>query len=57
MIYHYFVQEFLRDYKEFRYCIADYDMRLGSIFGLAFDDCPGCESAFKVGVSKPYVVL
>ena len=42
------VQAFLSDYKSFKEKIADMELRLGFVVCQAFDDCPGCESAFKV---------
>lgn len=42
------VQAFLSDYTSFKEKIADMELRLGFIVCQAFDDCPGCESAFKV---------
>ena len=42
------LQAFLSDYKSFKDKIADMELRLGFIVCQAFDDCHGCESAFKV---------
>ena len=36
------------DMAHFRERIAEFDCRLGSILNHAFQDCSGCEAAFKV---------
>ncbi|XP_078721925.1 dynein axonemal heavy chain 11 [Lampetra fluviatilis] len=39
---------FVRDYKDFKRRVLDFDRRLGSILCQAFQDCSGLESAFKL---------
>nr|XP_055065627.1 dynein axonemal heavy chain 11 isoform X2 [Misgurnus anguillicaudatus] len=47
-------QEFDKDYMNFQEKVADFDQRLSRILHLAFQDCSGLESVFKlVAVLKP----
>ncbi|KAA0703060.1 Dynein beta chain, ciliary [Triplophysa tibetana] len=47
-------QDFDKDYKSFQENVADFDRRLSCILQLAFQDCSGLESVFKmVAVLKP----
>ena len=41
-------QKFLTDYETFKEKMADMEQRLAYIVCQAFDDCSGCESAFKL---------
>ena len=41
-------QEFASDIVYFKESVADFDQRLGCVLCYAFDDCSGCEAAFKV---------
>lgn len=42
------VKDFDEDYAHFKAKVADYDRRLGNILCLAYKDCSGLESIFKV---------
>ncbi len=42
------LQEFSQDMLLFDESVAVFDQRLGSILCRAFEDCSGCEAAFKV---------
>uniref|UniRef100_A0AAY5EZT2 Dynein heavy chain tail domain-containing protein n=1 Tax=Electrophorus electricus TaxID=8005 RepID=A0AAY5EZT2_ELEEL len=42
------VNHFEQDYAHFKQTVTDYDRRLGSILCLAYKDCSGLESIFKV---------
>ena len=42
------MQEFPKDYNNFKKSIADLDRRLASIVCQAFDDCSGLEAVFKL---------
>ena len=44
----FFLQSFAADIQCFSDSVADFDQRLASILCRAFDDCSGCEAAFKV---------
>ncbi|XP_051721899.1 dynein axonemal heavy chain 11 [Ctenopharyngodon idella] len=47
-------QDFEKDFSSFQENVADFDRRLSSILCLAFQDCSGLESVFKlVAVLKP----
>ncbi|KAI2655454.1 Dynein axonemal heavy chain 11 [Labeo rohita] len=47
-------QDFEKDFSSFQERVADFDRRLSSILCLAFQDCSGLESAFKlVAVLRP----
>ncbi|XP_058249288.1 dynein axonemal heavy chain 11 [Hemibagrus wyckioides] len=47
---------FDEDYAHFKEKVADYDRRLGNILCLAFKDCSGLESAFKLlAVFQPFM--
>ncbi|KAL1259213.1 hypothetical protein QQF64_009790, partial [Cirrhinus molitorella] len=47
-------QDFEKDFSSFQERVADFDRRLSSILCLAFQDCSGLESVFKlVAVLKP----
>ncbi|XP_051263753.1 dynein axonemal heavy chain 11 isoform X2 [Dicentrarchus labrax] len=41
-------QDFEREYKDFKVRIGDFECRLASLLCLAFKDCSGLESAFKL---------
>ena len=42
------LQEFAKDFADFKAEITDMEQRLGLIVCQAFDECCNCESAFKV---------
>lgn len=42
------LQEFEEDYADFKHKNLEFERRLGAIFCVAFLDCSGLESAFKV---------
>lgn len=42
------IQEIAMDMAHFRDKVAEFDWRLASIVNHAFQDCSGCEAAFKV---------
>ncbi|XP_062322712.1 dynein axonemal heavy chain 11 isoform X2 [Osmerus eperlanus] len=44
----YNAQDFQKDYEAFKERVVDFDRRLASILCLAFKDCSGLESAFKL---------
>uniref|UniRef100_A0A803T5S7 Dynein axonemal heavy chain 11 n=1 Tax=Anolis carolinensis TaxID=28377 RepID=A0A803T5S7_ANOCA len=48
------LQEFEDDYADFKHKILEFERRLGSIFCVAFLDCSGLESAFKLLVILGY---
>ncbi len=50
-----FLQKFLVAYAEFKAQIADMEKRLAQMVCQAFDDCAGCESAFKVSLPARHV--
>uniref|UniRef100_A0A665V5K8 Dynein, axonemal, heavy chain 11 n=1 Tax=Echeneis naucrates TaxID=173247 RepID=A0A665V5K8_ECHNA len=41
-------QEFEKEYKDFKVWIVDFECHLASLLCLAFKDCPGLESAYKL---------
>uniref|UniRef100_A0A667Y5V4 Dynein axonemal heavy chain 11 n=1 Tax=Myripristis murdjan TaxID=586833 RepID=A0A667Y5V4_9TELE len=43
-------QDFEKEYKDFKVKIADIECRLSTVLCLAFKDCSGLESAFKVSI-------
>lgn len=49
---HSYVKDFEEDYTFFKEKVADYDRQLGNILCLAYKDCSGLESIFKVSSSQ-----
>lgn len=49
------IQDFEKDFSSFQENVADFDRRLSSILCLAFQDCSGLESVFKVSNSDELV--
>ncbi|XP_035386791.1 dynein heavy chain 11, axonemal isoform X1 [Electrophorus electricus] len=49
-------KHFEQDYAHFKQTVTDYDRRLGSILCLAYKDCSGLESIFKLlALFKPFL--
>ena len=48
---------FITDHQAFMKKVADMDQRLAYIMCQAFDDCPSCESVFKVSLKYTYMPL
>lgn len=48
---------FITDHQAFMKKVADMDQRLAYIMCQAFDDCPSCESVFKVSLQHTYMPL
>ena len=46
------LQEFSKDYAEFKDKVSDMELRLGAMVCQAFDECSNCESAFKVSAAN-----
>lgn len=45
------LKDFEKDFSSFQERVADFDRQLSSILCLAFQDCSGLESVFKVSSS------